>query len=38
LDTYVRDILGGVSMGRSLGVLVLLEATPGEGEDLGKVK
>ena len=36
LDTYVRDIQGGVPMSPTLGVLALLEAKPGKGEDLGK--
>src|SRR4029450_8427624 len=36
LDTYGRDILGGVPMSQKLGVLALLEAKPGKGDDLGK--
>jgi quinol monooxygenase YgiN len=36
LDTYVRDILGGVLMSPKFGVLALLEAKPGKGDDLGK--
>jgi quinol monooxygenase YgiN len=42
LDTYVRDILRvlmnpkGVLMSPKFGVLALLEAKPGKGDDLGK--
>jgi quinol monooxygenase YgiN len=36
LDTYVRDILGGVPMSPKFGVLALLEAKPGKGDDLRK--